>query len=109
MEVNRLTVDNLMCMKTQMIITNNDLIKEFETVRNDLLKKGFKVLTFEDSKDKSSRLWHEDKRISSYDAVNNKAHVIFDSGYEGDFSIGVLNINRLIVIKTIAEYLLKVA
>ena len=104
-----MNIENLISMKPQAICTDNELVKEFKEVRKKLLKKGFKVLTFENSKDKSSRLWFQDRRIASYDAVNDTAHVIFDDGYEGDFSSGVLNINRLVVIKTIAEYLLKVA
>lgn len=109
MEINKLTIDKLMHMKSQAIMANNDLVKEFEEVRKKLLKKGFKVITFENSKDRSSRLWFKNRRIASYDAVNDTAHLIFDDGYEGDFRSGLLNINRLIVIKTINEYLLKVA
>ena len=104
----RISLDKLMKMKPQAILTNNELVKEFKEVRKKLLKKGFNKLTFEDNKDRSSRLWFKDRRIASYDAVNDTAHVIFDNGYEGDFGSGVLNINRLVVIKTIAEYLLKV-
>lgn len=104
-----MNIDSLMKMESQCIGRNKDLVKEFKEVRKKLLKKGFKVLTFENSKDKSSRLWFEDRRIASYDAVNDTAHIIFDNGYEGDFGSGILNINRLVVIKTIAEYLLKVA
>ena len=102
-------LEKLMGMKPQAICTDNELVKEFTKVRKKLLKKGFNILTFENSKDKSSRLWFQDRRIVSYNAVNDTAHVIFDDGYEGDFNSGLLNINRLIVIKTIAEYLLKVA
>ena len=104
-----MNIEKLMNMKPQAVCTNNKLVKEFTEVRKKLLKKGFKVLTFENSKDRSSRLWFEDRRIASYDAVNDTAHVIFDDGYEGDFNSGLLNINRLVVIKSIAEYLLKVA
>lgn len=104
-----MNIDKLIAMKPQAICTNNELVKEFKEVRKKLLKKGFNKLTFEDTKDRSSRLWFEDRRIASYDAVNDTAHVIFDNGYEGDFGSGILNINRLVVIKTIAEYLLKVA
>ena len=102
-------LEKLMKMKPQPICGDQKLIKEFTQVRKKLLKKGFKVLTFENSKDRNSRLWFQNRRITSYDAVNDTAHVIFDTGYEGDFSSGFLNINRLVVIKTIAEYLLQVA
>lgn len=104
-----MNIDKLMAMKPQAICRNNDLVKEFAEVRKKLLQKKFNVLTFEDSKDRGSRLWFQNRRIVSYDAVNDTAHVIFDDGYEGDFSSGLLNINRLVVIKSIAEYLLKVA
>lgn len=102
-------LDKLMRMKSQAVCTNSDLIQEFAEVRQKLLKKGFNVLTFEDSKDKSSRLWFQDRRIVSYDAVNDTAHIVFENGFEDDFNSGILNINRLVVIKSIAEYLLKVA
>lgn len=104
-----MNIEKLMAMKPQAICTNNKLVKEFQKVRKKLLQKKFNVLTFENSKDRSSRLWFQDRRIASYDVVNDTAHVIFDDGYEGDFGSGVLNINRLVVIKSIAEYLLKVA
>lgn len=104
-----ITLDKLMSMKPQAICTDNKLVKEFQEVRKKLLQKKFNVLTFENSKDRGSRLWYRNRRIASYDAVNDTAHIIFDNGYEGDFGSGLLNINRLIVIKTIAEYLLKVA
>lgn len=103
-----MNIEKLISMKPQAICKNTELIKEFVQVRKNLLKKGFKVLTFENSKDRNSRLWFQDRRIASYDAVNDIAHVIFDNGYEGDFNSNLLNINRLIVIKTIAEYLLKI-
>lgn len=103
-----ITLDKLVGMKSQCIGSNKDLVKEFKEVRKKLLKKGFNKLTFENSSDRSSRLWFEDRRIVSYNAVDDTAHVVFDNGYEGDFNSGVLNINRLVVIKSIAEYLLSV-
>ena len=102
-------LEKLMNMKPQPICGDQKLIKEFSKVRKKLLKKGFNILTFENSSDRSSRLWFKDRRIVSYDAVNDTAHIVFENGFEGDFNSGLLNINRLIVIKSIAEYLLKIA
>ena len=104
-----MNIDKLMRMKPQAICGNNELVKEFAKVRKELLNKKFNVLTFENSQDRGSRLWYQDRRIVSYNAIDDTAHVVFDDGYEGDFESGMLNINRLVVIKTIAEYLLKVA
>jgi len=105
----RLSLDSLMSMKPQAVASNKDLIKEFEEVRKELLKKGFNKLTFEDSKDRSSRLWFEDRKLVAYDTKKDEALVKFDNSDELWVSSSLLNINRLIVIKSIAEYLLKVA
>lgn len=105
----RISLDKLIGMKPQAIYSNKNLIKEFAEVRKELLNKKFNVLTFENTTDRSSRLWFEDRRIVSYNAVDDTAHVVFDNGYEGDFNSGLLNINRLVVIKSIAEYMLSVA
>lgn len=103
-----ITLDKLMEMEPQRISSNKDLIKEFAEVRKKLLKKGFNTLTFEDSKDRSSRLWFEDRRIVSYNAKEDKARIRFNDAYELDIRSEFLNINRLVVIKSIAEYLLKI-
>jgi len=104
----RLSLDSLMSMKPQAVASNKDLIKEFEEVRKELLKKGFNKLTFEDSKDRSSRLWFEDRKLVAYDTKKDEALVKFDNSDELWVSSSLLNINRLIVIKSIAEYVLKI-
>lgn len=105
----RISLDKLVGMKPQAICSNKDLVREFAKVRKELLNKKFNVLTFENTTDKSSRLWYQDRRIVSYNAIDDTAHVVFDDGYEGDFPSDILNINRLVVIKSIAEYMLSVA
>ena len=105
----RLSLDKLMSMKPQAIDSNKDLVKEFKEVRKKLLKKGFNKLTFEDTKDKSSRLWFEDRKLVAYDTKKDEALIRFSDGDEIWASSGLLNINRLVVIKSIAEYVLKIA
>jgi len=105
----KLSLDKLMSMKSQAICTNNELVKEFKEVRKKLLKKGFNKLTFEDTKDKSSRLWFEDRKLVAYNTKKDEALVRFGNSDELWVSSSLLNINRLIVVKSIAEYLLKVA
>lgn len=104
----RLNLDKLMSMKPQAIDSNKDLVTEFEEVRKELLKKGFNKLTFEDTKDRKSRLWFEDRKLVAYNTKKDEALVRFGSGEELWVSSGLLNINRLIVIKSIAEYVLKI-
>lgn len=105
----RIPLDSLMSMKPQAICNNKDLVKEFKEVRKKLLKKGFNKLTFEDTKDRSSRLWFEDRKLVAYDTKKDEALVRFGNGDEIWVGSGLLNINRLVVVKSIAEYLLKVA
>ena len=105
----RISMDTLMGMKSQCVGYNKDLVKEFEAVRKELLKKGMKKLIFEDTKDKGSRLWFEDRKIVEYDAEKDEALIRWQSGFQCHVGSYILNINRLIVIKSIAEYLLRVA
>lgn len=104
----QIALDRLMKMKPQAICSNKDLVKEFAKVRKKLLKKGFNKLTFEDTKDRNSRLWFENRRLVLYNAIKDEAIVRFDTGDELKVSSKFLNINRLIVIKSIAEYILKI-
>ena len=104
-----MNIEQLINMKPQAINSDKDLVKEFQKVRKKLLKKKFNKLTFENSSDHSSRLWFEDRRIMSYDAKKDEALVRFGNGDELWIGSGLLNINRLIVVKSIAEYLLSVA
>ena len=104
----RLSLDTLVGMKPQAIDSNKDLVKEFEEVRKELLKKGFNKLTFEDTKDKSSRLWFQNRKLVAYDTKKDEALIRFSDGKEYWVNSGLLNINRLIVIKSIAEYVLKI-
>lgn len=104
-----IALDSLMKMKSQCIGRNKDLVKEFKEVRKKLLKKGFNKLTFEDTKDRSSRLWFEDRKLVAYDTKKDEALIRFGDGDELWASSSLLNINRLVVIKSIAEYLLKIA
>lgn len=103
-----MNIDKLMSMKPQAIASNKDLIKEFAEVRKKLLKKGFNKLTFEDTKDRNSRLWFEDRKLVAYDTKKDEALIRFNDGEELWVSSGLLNINRLIVVKSIAEYVLKI-
>ena len=105
----RITLDKLVSMKPQAICKNGKLLKEFAKVRKELLKKGFNKLTFEDTKDRSSRLWFEDRKLVAYDTIRDEATVRFSNSDEVTVNSKILNINRLIVIKSIAEYLLQVA
>jgi len=104
----RLSLDKLVSMKPQAICSNKDLVKEFKEVRKKLLKKGFNKLTFEDTPDRGSRLWFEDRKLVAYDTKKDEALVKFGNGNEHWVSSSLLNINRLIVIKSIAEYVLKI-
>lgn len=104
-----IALDKFMSMKSQCIGCNKDLVKEFKEVRKKLLKKGFNKLTFEDTKDRNSRLWFEDRKLVAYDTKKDEALIRFGNGDELWVGSGLLNINRLIVMKSIAEYLLKVA
>ena len=103
-----MNIDKLMTMKPQAINSNKDLVKEFKEVRKELLKKGFNKLTFEDTKDKKSRLWFEDRKLVAYNAQEDEALVRFSNGNEHWVSSGLLNINRLVVVKSIADYVLKI-
>jgi len=105
----RLSLDSLMSMKPQAIASNKDLVKEFKEVRKKLLKKKFTILTFEDTPDRGSRLWFEDRKLVAYDTKKDEALVRFGNSDELWVSSSLLNINRLIVVKSIAEYLLEVA
>ncbi len=104
-----IALDSLMKMKSQCIGCNKDLVKEFKEVRKKLLKKGFNKLTFENTKDRKSRLWFEDRKLVAYDTKKDEALIRFGDGDELWASSSLLNINRLVVIKSIAEYLLKIA
>ena len=104
----QIELDRLMKMKPQAICSNKDLVKEFAKVRKKLLNKGFNKLTFEDTKDRNSRLWFQNRRLVSYNAIKDEAIVRFDKGGLLKVSSKFLNINRLIVIKSIAEYILKI-
>lgn len=104
-----LSLDELMNMNSQAVGFNKDLIKEFDKVRKKLLKKGFNNLVFEDTKDRKSRLWFEDRKLVAYDTKKDEALVRFGNGNELWAKSWLLNINRLVVIKSIAEYVLKIA
>lgn len=104
-----MNIENLISMKPQPICGDQKLIGEFAKVRKKLLKKKFNKLTFEDTSDRGSRLWFEDRKLMAYDTKKDEALIRFSDGNELWIGSGLLNINRLVVVKSIAEYLLSVA